>query len=138
MSELGTRMTAIRDALAALYPQRTVTRRYLDPSLRPTNQLHSGVYTLLSASEGQYTNVPGYSAQQGRHEITLVADIQVDADVNTPEVTEDAEFEMIDEIKTFVRDLPDTLCTLNLMAWSQSGQIDHPRGWVIFQLEYIP
>lgn len=130
-------MEGIRAALEEMFPQRAVTRDFKDPALRFTEDLRRGVYTLLSGSEGNFTNSPGYSAQDGRHEIVLVADIEIGS-IDTPSVVEDAEFVMIDEIKQFVRNLPATLCTLNLMSWTQSGQVAAPRGWVIFQLEYIP
>lgn len=137
MSELSTRMELIKAALAALYPARIVTRDFKDPSLRSQSELAQGVYTLLSGSEDQYTNVPNYSAQEGRQHMVIVADIEL-AETVAPSAVEDAEFTLIDEIKYFVRHLPTTLCVMNLISLVQSGQIAHPRGWVVFQLEYVP
>ena len=137
MSELSTRMELLKNELGKMFPDRIVTRNFIDPAQRPTEEMRRGVYTLLSSGEGDYTNAPGYYARQGRQDITLVADIQVDESA-TPSKTEDAEFTMIDEIKAFVRNLPDTVCTFGLQSWVQSGQIAHPRGWVVFQMEYLP
>ncbi len=137
MSELSTRMELIKAALAALYPARIVTRDFKDPSLRSQSELAQGVYTLLSGSEDQYTNVPNYSAQEGHQHMVIVADIEL-AETVAPSAVEDAEFTLIDEIKYFVRHLPATLCVMNLVSLVQSGQIAHPRGWVVFQLEYVP
>jgi hypothetical protein len=137
MSELSTRMGLIKDALGAMYPDRIVTRDFRDPADRSAADLARGIYTLLSASEGNFTNVPGYSAQDGRQDMVIVADIQIHED-DAPSNVEDAEFDFVDEIKAFARSLPDTLCTMNLMSWVQSGQVAAPRGWVVFQLEYIP
>jgi hypothetical protein len=130
-------MNLIKTALAAMFPDRLVTRDFLDPAQRTERELRQGIYTLLSSGEGNYTNVPGYSAQEGRQDLLIVADVLID-ESKSPSQSEDAEFDMVDEIKAFVRGLPDTLCAMNLLRWEQSGQVAHPRGWVVFQLEYIP
>ena len=137
MSELSTRMALIASTLAGMYPARVVTRSDRDPSQRDKADLLKGVYAIVSKGEGSYTNVPNYSAQDGRQTVLIVADIQL-AETVEPYEIEDAEFALVDEIKYFVRHLPDTLCTMNLESWVQSGQVAHPYGWVVFQLEYVP
>lgn len=139
MSEMGDRMAAILNAFTAQFPQRVVTRDAMDPALREHAQMEKGVYCFLSLNEQGYTNVPGFEAQSGRQGILVVADIKVNEEnPATPSKVEDAEFELIDEMKAFVRALPASLCVLNLESLAQSGQVDYPYGWVVFHLTYVP
>jgi hypothetical protein len=137
MSELGDRMELIRTGLAAAVPARLVTRDLEDPAQRSHDVMKTGVYTILALNEQDYTNVPGYEAQTGRQGVLIVGDIAVNED-DAPSKIEDAEFTMIDEIKAYVRNLPAALCVLNLVSVAQSGQVDHPYGWIVARLEYVP
>lgn len=137
MSELGTRMTALADALAARQPERIVTRDYLDRAVRKDEDLEKGVYTLLSMGERGFTNVPKYNAMDAKHRVIIVADIKV-AEQATGSDLEEAEFLMIDEVKDLCRNLPAGLCVFDLESWQQSGQLERPYGWVSFSLEYKP
>lgn len=137
MSELGERMELIRSGLAAAVPARIVTRDLIDPAQRSHDVVKAGVYTILALNEQGYTSVPGYEAQTGRQGVLIVGDIAVNED-DAPSKVEDAEFTLIDEIKAFVRTLPPALCALNLLSIAQSGQVDHPYGWIVARLEYVP
>lgn len=137
MSELALRMEAIKAAFAAQVPQRVVTRDLLDPAQRSSGDLRNGVYTILSTEERDYTNIPGFNAQNGRQGILIVGDLLL-AENDPPSKVEDAEFAMRDEIVEFVRNLPQDLCVLNLLDIQQSGQFSHPYGWIVAKLEYVP
>lgn len=138
MSELGDRAVALKNALAAALPARAVTREYdlLENRLRA--DLEKGLYSILSFGERGFTNVSGYEAEDGRQSIVIVFQFVAADDKAAGDAIEDAEFTAIDEIKAFCRNLPASLCMLNLLRTVQSGQQDRPFGWVVFHLEYAP
>lgn len=141
MSELGTRLDLIRTELAAKYPLRSVRREFLDFMNLSSTELAQGVYTILSGGESDLTNVAGYVAQDGKHSITILAQIQMPAAAGeeaTGLQVEEAELTMVDEIKAFCRTLSASLCLLSLKGWRQSMQTERPFGFVVFDLEYTP
>lgn len=133
MSALSDRMNAIQSTLAAMYPARTVIRDLKDFAARPLGELQAGIYTVLSASEGNYSHYLGGMTRDGEHRVLVVGQIAV-AETSAPSMTEDAEGVMIDEIKAFTRDLPPELGSLTLTGWRQSQQLEHPYGWVAFDM----
>lgn len=133
MSALSDRMNAIKSTLAAMYPVRVVTRDLKDFAARPIGELKSGVYTVLSASEGNYTHYLGGMTRDGEHRVLVVGQIAV-AETAAPSEIEDTEGVMIDEIKAFTRALPPELGSLTLTGWRQSQQLEHPYGWVAFDM----
>jgi len=141
MSDLGTRMAAIAAALASAYPTRKVRRSLVDFNLLPKADLLAGVYTIYSGGEGDFTNVSQYVAQDGRQHIKLVGQIQLPENKDKAAAgvaIEEAEFTMIEEIKAFLRALPESLCLLELVSWTQSQQLEEPYGWILADLAYIP
>lgn len=133
MSALSTRMNAIKSTLAAMYPSRIVTRDLKDFASRPLTDLLRGIYTVLSASEGNYSHYLGGMTRDGEHRVLVVAQIAV-AETAVPSETEDAEGALIDEIKAFTQALPPELGSLTLTGWRQSQQLDRPYGWVTFDM----
>ncbi|SEO64104.1 hypothetical protein [Nitrosovibrio sp. Nv6] len=133
MSALSDRMNAIKSTLATMYPARTVTRDLKDFAARPLSELQEGIYTVLSASEGNYSHYLGGMTRDGEHRVLLVGQIAV-TETAEPSATEDAEGTMIDEIKAFTRALPPELGSLTLTGWRQSQQLEHPYGWVAFDM----
>ncbi len=138
MSELGDRAAALKAALAAAWPLRVVTRDFDLLENRKRADLEKGIYTVLSRGEAGYTNVSGYEARDGQQTVVIVGQIVNPDDKAAPSTTEDLEFAMVDEIKAFCRALPANLCMLALLRFIQSTQQDHPYGWVVFHLEYLP
>lgn len=136
MSEISDRMEAIRAALAAAYPARVVTRQWRPMTTRRAEDLAAGIYSLVSQGESDYPNFNGYEARDGKHRIALIGQVKL-AESATPDQVEDAEFAMVAEVKAFVRALPESLCCLLLTAFTQSGQLEAPYGWVIFELESV-
>lgn len=137
MSELGDRMALIIDALREAVPGRIVTRDLKDFAQRDRAELTEGVYTVLSQGERDYANYPGRAGMDARQTIVLIGQ-QVLAENVLPSEIEDAEFEMLDDIKDFLRNLPSTLCRLEIRSFRQSQQVDHPYAWIAVELEYIP
>lgn len=134
MSVLAERMALIKSTFAARVPSRVVTRSFKDFSMRSSADLKKGIYTLISVGEGRYQNLRERAAMDGRHRILLTGQIKLDEKSDEVAV-EDAEFAMVDEVKAFVRDLPPELACLDMTGFRQSGQIEHPYGWIAVDLE---
>lgn len=138
MSTLTLKMQSLAAALATHYPQRIVTRDWEDSSQRNDSDLTRGIYTLISKSETDYADYPGREAQLGTLQFVLIAQIKV-AEASGASTVEDAESDLIDEIKAFVSNPPPSLAdagNLALVSWQQSGQLEHPYGWVAFRFEW--
>jgi hypothetical protein len=136
MSEIGDRMVLIRSTLATALPARVVTRDLMDFSQRDSADLAKGIYTLVSGPETGYQNLLMRAAMDGQQKMLLVGQIAL-AETALPSETEDAELAMVDEIKTFLRALPAVLTRLQATGYRNSQQIEHPYGWVAFDLEFI-
>jgi len=134
MSTLGARMTLIRDLLAARLPHRVVTRSLRDFAERQPAELKRGVFSLISLGESDYANLRERAAMDGRHRMLLVGQIQI-GEKTDPEAIEEAEFTMVEEIKDFARSLTPALACLEMKNFRQSGQIEHPYGWISVDLE---
>lgn len=131
---LAERMAAMKTALTTAMPTRVVTRDLRDFADRAKADVAKGVFTLVSKGEGGYRNYNGREAMDGKHRILLVAQIVL-AETASPSAVEDAEFAMVEEVKTFLRALPAELCSLVMKGFQQSGQLDAPYGWVAIELE---
>ncbi|MGE0358656.1 MAG: hypothetical protein AB7P08_17270 [Burkholderiales bacterium] len=136
MSELRDRMLLLRDSLAAQLPARVVTREWRPITTRRAEDLEAGIYSVVSQGESGYPNLNGWEARDGKHRIAVIAQLKLPESAS-PEAVEDAEFELVAEMKAFVRSLPQGLCCLLLTAFTQSGQLEAPYGWVIFELESV-
>lgn len=136
MSELGDRMNLIKTTLAAALPARIVTRDMMDFAGRKHSDLQAGIYTLVSIGESGYQNLMSRKAMDGSQKVLLVGQFVL-AEEATTSAIEDAEFAMIDEIKSVLQALPPALCQLQITGFRQSGQIEHPRGWVGIDLEFV-
>jgi hypothetical protein len=138
-SELTTRMEAIKASLAAFRPQRVVTRDAKDPSNHSREDRLKGIFTIVALNEGDYTNAPGYLAQDGRQGFVILGDIDLVPN-QAPSKIEDAEGLMLDDIKAWVRSTASspTLCLVRLIRVIFSGQIASPSGWIVCELDYKP
>ena len=134
MSVLSERMTLIADLLADAMPSRKVTRSFKDFEQRQPEELKAGVLTLISRGESDYANLRDRPAMDGRHQMTLIGQLQVNESSEKLEI-EEAEFDLVEELKAFMRNLPPTLACLELKNFRQSGQIEHPYGWIACELE---
>lgn len=134
MGELADRMSAIATGLAAACPARVVTRHYADFAKRKPADLDKGILTLVSLGEDGYQNLRGRAAQDGRHNMILLAQIKL-AEKSTGDQVEAAEFALVEEVKAFLRELPAGLACLEMTGFRQSGQQDAPFGWASMDLE---
>lgn len=137
MSETETVMEALKTALQAAYAERVVSRDLLDFDLRAEADLEAGIYTLIAGSEQDFPNYKGREGNFGTLRPVIVAQIKL-AETATPSEVEDAEGEMIDEIKAFTRSVLDApIDSLVISSINRSQQLDHPYGWVSFQMEMM-
>lgn len=134
MSLLADRMNLIASTLEARFPLRVVTRSLKDFTQRQPAELKRGIYTVISQGEGGYQNYLSRAAMDGQQKMILVGQIQL-GEKDDPSTIEDAEFEMIEEIKDFCRHLPAQLACLSMTGYQQSGQVEAPYGWIAVDLE---
>ncbi|QZA80859.1 hypothetical protein [Deefgea piscis] len=128
------RLNEIKSALQARFPSRHVGRSLRDLSVIGDTELRAGVYTLLCRSEDGFADFIGGEAQFGTTKLAMVGQIRVDDDLPA-EAVEDAELGMAQEIKTFIQS--NALAgLLELKALQQSGQLDAPYGWIVFELTW--
>lgn len=137
MSEdLAARMELIKASLQAACPLREVTRDARDLGEISEEEFTKGVYSIASLGERNYVNNAGYIAKDGRQGITITGDFKLPANEPRSKI-EDAEFAMMAEIKAWLRNLPDELCMISLVRFSQSNQASAPHGWIVAELEYV-
>ncbi|MBI5920266.1 MAG: hypothetical protein HY847_01305 [Betaproteobacteria bacterium] len=139
LSELGTRLEAIKVAMATRYPARVVTRDLKGFAEHKDADLKKGIYSLVSIGEGKFKVAPRISMGWGKHGMLLVGQIRLDEKTKpNPSDVEEAELLMRDEVKAFLENLPLDLATLTCTDWRQSAQSEHPDGWISFDLEFKP
>lgn len=134
MSALADRMELIKTTLEDRYPARILSRSLKSFAERQPAELKRGVFTLISHGENGYANLPNRAAMDGRHRMLLVGQLQI-GEKQPSSAIEDAEFEMVEEIKAFLRDLPPALACLEMTGYQQSAQIEAPYGWIACDLE---
>lgn len=134
MSMLSTRMKFICATLEARYPLRVVTRTLKDFASRQPAELKRGVFTLISHGEGEFANLRERNAMDGKHRMILIGQIQLGEKAESVEI-EDAEFDLVEEVKAFLQDLPPALACLEMTNYQQSAQTDAPYGWIACDLE---
>lgn len=132
---LATTLDGLKAALAAAMPSRVVTRDFKPHDQHPMGDLIKGVVTLLSLGEGSYSPVLGRQGQNGNLRVLLVGLLQVAENAPTSAV-EDAEFALVEEIKAFCNAPPAGVAFL-LQSFSQSGQMEHPYGWISVEAEVL-
>jgi hypothetical protein len=133
MNSLTARMELLKSTMETMFPERVITRDHKDFASRDQADLKKGVYTLISRNETDFSNLLGRMATFGAKGIYILGVIQVEDDA-APHVAEDAEGDMIDEIKSLCRNLPSGVGDMTLQQLQQSAQIDYPYGWVLFEL----
>lgn len=134
IERMDDRMDAIHAALVAALPTRVVKRSYFRHfSEHEEAELAAGVVMLISAGEGEYARGRGMIAREGTHKFLLIGHLKADDD-SAPRDIEEAELDLIEEIKAFVR-VPAPGLSLYLAQAQHSRQLEHPYGWVVAYLE---
>lgn len=136
MSETSDKLDLLKTTLETAQPGRIVTRGFEDIGELQDTELRKGIYTIVNQGEGGFNNLPGREAMYGKLDVVIVARLMVD-DKEDGQALENAELTMVDEIKALCRALVPGIDSLMLNRWRQSGQIERPYGWVIFEMEMM-
>lgn len=137
MAELAAALDALVQGLAEACPGRLVSRSFRPLAQIPQEDLERGVLTVMLRGERDWKNYRGREADLGTLNVTLVGQLVVAADAGGVGV-EAAEMALAREIKTFLgTPLPAPLRACLAPGYDQSGQLDTPYGWVVFELEVM-
>jgi len=118
------------DALSAYVKSRSYVPA---PAMQDAADLRKGALMLISNGEGHYSKRPGMIAKNGLHNFIVMGHLKVDEHKQDRQAVEDAELDMIENIKTFVRDgIPGMSLTFD--DAQNSLQQEHPYGWIYIQL----
>lgn len=130
------RLAAFVTALTAALPARVVKTELLHFDAQPSADLTAGVVTVISDYEADYSTRPGMAGREGTQRLILVGHLKV-AETDTATAIQALEMDMMEEIKTFVRNGVPRM-TLNLERCQGSRQLDHPYGWFVALIDAGP
>ena len=137
IERMDDRKAALLAALkTALEPSRVVTGAYTHLRRQTEADLTKAVVTLMSAGERNYNAGLGMTAKEGTQRFLAVVHLKVAAD-DTAEDVEALEFDILEEIKAFVRSGVSGM-SLRLDSVQHSRQQDHPYGWAVAYLDAGP
>jgi hypothetical protein len=137
VGSLLTLRAALKAAMAAAMPARVITRDLRDFAEREEADLLAGVVTLVGAGEKDYVDLLGGAYDQGTVPFTVVGQVKI-GEGTSPSAVEDAEDALMEEIKAFVINPgSDLLGGIRLLGWRQSGQLEHPYGWIGCDIEVL-
>lgn len=142
MTDHVARMNGIRDNLQAFLAalptpaaNRLVTRSWKPLQAYHADELLAGVYTLISVKEGNFQDYAGNQPQSATQTMLLIARFQIAEDRPAQEI-EDTELSILDnEIRAWLDQVPIDLCCLRMNEVVFSGQVQHPYGHVVVELE---
>lgn len=137
---ISQRLNSIKDALQSFAPSRIVGRSLRDLGQISDADLRRGVYTLVCRNESDFAEYMGREAELGTLQLALVGQIRVDDGLDAVAI-EDAELAMASEIKAFIKvtannGVPGSEGVLMLTRWQQSGQLEYPYGWIVFDMTW--
>lgn len=135
MSDRDTFLAMIATQLATACPTRIIGRSLKDISCHKDADLVSGVLTLLSTGEGDYQNLNGRLGLDARARAVLIGQLRVGENEESLAI-EQAELTLFEEVLDALRTGPMALRCLDLKDFRQSGQIEHPYGWMAVELEW--
>lgn len=135
---LNTALEAIRSQLEVALPGRLVTRQFLPLGMRSLDELQAGVVCVVCLGEQGFANYRGREADLGTLKVVIVGQLQVPDGPDAPGRVELAELELAGEIKSWLAGPPAApLRQVLAGGWRQSGQLEAPAGWVVFELEVM-
>lgn len=135
--ELSAAMDALATSLAAACPARIVSRDFVPLAQRSAAELEQGVVAVACIGETRFANYRGREAELGTLRVVVVAQVKVQ-EQSAPSALEDAEFTVAEEIKAWMQQpLAPPLRQCLATGFRQSGQMDHPYGWVAFECEVM-
>lgn len=135
MSERDDFLALLAAHLAAALPLRIVTRSLKDPANHSADDLAAGVLTLIALGEGNYPNLNGRIGLDGRGKAALIGHVKV-GEKDEPLAVEQAEMALYEDVLGALRTGAGLLRCLDINDFRQSGQIEHPYGWIAIELEW--
>jgi hypothetical protein len=138
LERIDDKLAAFETALRAVVP----STRLVGPGLVPftdrtSEELLDGVWNVVPAVEGDYHNGRGMAAREGTLQINLVGHVMVD-EILDPGDLQQAEIEMAEEVKAFVRTGAVAGMTMTLERIELSRLLEHPYGWVVAFIDLQP
>jgi hypothetical protein len=128
---------SLHAGLSAALPSRRVTRSFKALQQRSQAELQQGVVTLISRGESDYSQVLGREAQLGKINALLIGQLMLPGNPEGQAV-EQAELALAEEIKAFLQSpMPAGVQDCLASRFAQSGQLETPYGWVVFELEVM-
>lgn len=135
MSERDSFLALLAAQLAAACPARVVTRSLRDHTMHKDADLLKGVLTLLAVGEGNYQNLIGRIGLDARAKAVLIGQLRV-AENTEPLAIEQAELALFEDVLAALRAGTGVLRCIDVTGFRQSGQIEHPFGWIAVELEW--
>lgn len=137
LERIDDKLDALLTALTAAVPAtRVIDLGFIPYTDRKVTDLYAGCWNIVAAGESDYHPGQGMAAKEGTLRVNLIGHIQVEEDA-TRAALQQAEIDMAEEIKTFVR-TGMVAVTLVLDSIEQSRLLEHPYGWVVAFLELRP
>ena len=138
--DLDTALEAIKTSMAAQLPHRVVSRSLLlDPMSADEADLRKGVLCLVNGGGGKWANYLGREGQLGQANLSIVGFVLVD-EASAPVDVERAELALLDDVLGWVHNpgLPRPVNSVLPLEFRQSGQLEHPFGWMVLTLNVKP
>ncbi len=142
IERMDDRLDAVEAAMLAdtALKLRVIKRSYLRHySSHTEDEIKKGVLTLMSAGEGDYSQKLGMVARDGTHRMLIICHLKVSEpdSKKQPRAVEDMELDIIEEVKTFVRNTVNGM-DLVIDSVQHSRQQEAPIGWFVMYLDAKP
>lgn len=125
------RVAAVVAALQAALAGRVVTRDFRDLGVVPDADLLAGRVCVLGLGEGEYEETIDGADVTGWLSLLVIGQLRVAEDA-APSAVEQAENALAQEIKAWA---VGTALAVRLKGFRQSGQLEHPYGWIAMDME---
>lgn len=135
MSDPNGALDAIEASLFAVLKDRHVERGLVDPAAVENQKLRDGLVCIVGNGGGNFANYLGREGQLGRMGVVLVGFLRVEED-SKPVDIERAELKLLQELLDWTT-FPNNpgLNSVLPLDFRQSGQLEHPYGWVALTLD---
>lgn len=138
--DLDTALEGMRASMAAQLPHRVVSRSLLlDPMAADEADLRKGVICIVNGGGGNWANYLGREGQLGQANTSVVGFVLID-EARPPVDVERAELALLDDVLGWVQNpgLPRPVNSVLPVDFRQSGQLEHPFGWLVLTLKVKP
>ena len=125
------RVAAVAASIDTALAARVVTRDFLDLGQASDADLLAGRVTVLAMGEGEYEEDVAGTDVTGWLSLLVIGQIRV-AEDTTPLAVEQAENALAEELKAWA---VGTSLAVRLKGFRQSGQLEHPYGWIAMEME---